>query len=161
MGTFIAFVAFTRTKVNPPQDGMHYRDTVPYRHYDPNRTYVDVYTGDTIDLWYDPSNRVTTNKRNKRRVDFYVDPITYDTFYGEGFVVNNLIVKMPNGKYRLDSTKVKIEGNKIKYKDGSDSADLYPPSGQTRRCRSCGWIRGRCFRARFFDTRCQILEGRC
>ena len=124
MGTFLALAAFTRTNVKPLQDGTHYRDTVPYRHYDPNRTYVDIYNGDSLDLWYDPSSRVTTNRRNKRRVDFYVDPTTNDTFYGEGFVVNNLIIKLPNGKYKLDSTKVKIEGNKIKYKDGSDKGKI-------------------------------------
>ena len=59
------------------------------------------------------------NKRNNSRVYLYVDPVTTDTFYGEGYLVNNMVMHMPNGKYEVDSTKVKIEGNKIKYKDGA------------------------------------------
>jgi hypothetical protein len=119
----VAFLAFTKTK----SARSHYarpvaawQDTVPYHKYDPSRVYVDPSTGDSVQIWMDQSTHKLRNKRdNNSLVTLYVDPVTADTLYGEGYVVNDLVVKMPDGKYKVDDSKVKIEGNKIKYKDGS------------------------------------------
>jgi len=70
------------------------------------------------------SHRLRNRRNNKDYVTVYVDPVTADTLYGEGYVVNNMVVRMPDGKYKVDSTKVKIEGNKIKYKDGSSKGKV-------------------------------------
>jgi len=91
----------------------------------PKRLYRDLYTGDTIDLWYDSTNFRSMNRRNNQVIDYYYDPMTHDTFYGAGgFLVNTFIVPLPNGKYVLDSTKVKIENNKIKIVDGKDKLKI-------------------------------------
>jgi hypothetical protein len=121
-----AFFAFTTpgntTKISSPQT--LWQDTIPYHRYDPGRIYVDPNSGDSIEIWMEPSSHRLVNKRNNTPVTIYVDPMTTDTLYGEGYVVNNMVTRMPNGKYMVDSTKVKIEGNKIKYKDGSSKGKV-------------------------------------
>ena len=123
VAALVGFLAFRNADVTPAQKDVK-ADTIPYRKYDTSRIYLDPYTGDSVEIWYDPANKYYTNKRTRNRIDFYIDPMTQDTFYGEGYVVNNLLMRMPDGKYRLDSTKVKIEGNKIKYKDGSEKGKV-------------------------------------
>jgi len=122
VGVLGALLAFTK-KDKPFERTGHakaiWQDTIPYRHYDPSRVYLDPSTGDSVVIWVDPGTNYLMNKRNNSRVYLYVDPVTTDTFYGEGYLVNNMVMHMPNGKYEVDSTKVKIEGNKIKYKDGA------------------------------------------
>jgi hypothetical protein len=119
----VAFFAFTKTKSPTERYAYpvaYWQDTIPYHHYDPNRVYLDPNTGDSIQIWMDPSSHKLRNRRNNNDyVTLYVDPVTADTFYGEGYVVNNMVVKVPDGKYKLDEGKVKIEGNKLKYKEGS------------------------------------------
>ena len=118
-----AFLAFTRTNPNIQGSGHQvaaWQDTIPYRHYSPGKIYLDPSSGDSIEIWMDPASHTLMNKRTNSIVTIYIDPISADTFYGEGYVVNNLLSKMPDGKYRVDSTKVKIENDKIKAKDGSE-----------------------------------------
>lgn len=93
------------------------RDTIPGR-----PIYVDINTGDSLDLWYDPVKFVTIIRKTNMPVDFYINTVTWDTVYGRGkFVVNNLIIKDEQGKYKLDESKVKIEGDELKIKDGLKS----------------------------------------
>lgn len=82
--------------------------------------YLDLNTGQVVDLYYDAKkNRVYSTVTNEP-VDFYVDMSTGDTIYGTGrYVVNNYIVKSPEGQYRLDMKKVKMEKNELKMKDGN------------------------------------------
>jgi hypothetical protein len=119
VGTLLAFTKKEKPVVKTGHSIAIWQDTIPYRHYDPSRVYVDPSTGDSIEIWIDPGTNYMMNKRNNNRITLYVDPISSDTFYGEGYVVNNMVMRMPNGKYTVDSTKIKIEGNKIKYKEGS------------------------------------------
>ena len=116
----VAFVAFSKPRAKGIKQisNLQWQDTIPYRHYDPSRVYIDPNSGDSVEIWVDPTTHHLINKRNKSIVTLYVDPLTSDTLYGEGYIVNNMVTVMPNGKYRLDSTKVKIERNKVKYKDG-------------------------------------------
>jgi hypothetical protein len=115
---FLAFATAGNTSKHPSRQSL-WQDTIPYRHYDPGRVYLDPSTGDSIEIWMEPSSHRLVNKRNNTPVTIYVDPMTTDTLYGEGYVINNMVTRMPNGKYMVDSTKIKIEGNKIKYKEGS------------------------------------------
>jgi len=124
----VAFLSFTKsnnTTLHIADPNSLWQDTIPYHHYDPNRVYLDPSTGDSVQIWMDPgSHRLRNRRNNKDYVTVYVDPVTADTLYGEGYVVNNMVVRMPDGKYKVDSTKVKIEGNKIKYKDGSSKGKV-------------------------------------
>src|SRR5689334_18308024 len=80
-----------------------------------NSKYVDLKTGQPVDLYYDEKKKKTYSASNDEPVDLYVNVATGDTIYGEGrFVVNNYIVKTEDGKYKLDNKKVKIDGDEIK-----------------------------------------------
>jgi hypothetical protein len=82
--------------------------------------YVDLRTGQPVDLYYDPKTRRTYSSMTNEPVEFYVDVATGDTIYGRGrYVVNNYIVKSNDGMYRLDAAKVKIDKDNIKIKDGT------------------------------------------
>jgi len=121
MGVMMAFLAFTRTNPVVHRSGhaiAAWQDTIPFRHYSTSKIYLDPSSGDSIEIWMDPASHTLMNKRTNSIVTVYIDPVSADTFYGEGYVVNNLVTRMPDGKYMVDSTKVKVEGNKIKYKDG-------------------------------------------
>jgi hypothetical protein len=85
-----------------------------------NSKYVDLKTGQPVDLYYDSKKKKTYSAGNDEPVDLYVNVATGDTIYGEGrFVVNNYIVKTEDGKYKLDNKKVKIDGDEIKIKEGN------------------------------------------
>lgn len=85
-----------------------------------NSKYVDLKTGQPVDLYYDSKKKKTYSAINDEPVDLYVNVATGDTIYGEGrFVVNNYIVKTEDGKYKLDNKKVKIDGDEIKIKEGN------------------------------------------
>ncbi len=84
-----------------------------------NTKYVDLKTGQPVDLYYDSKKKKTYSASNDEPVDLYVNVATGDTIYGEGrFVVNNYIVKTEDGKFKLDNKKVKIDGDEIKIKEG-------------------------------------------
>lgn len=92
--------------------------------------YRDLNTGQVVDLYYDAkTNRVYSDVTNEP-VDFYVDMSTGDTIYGTGrYVVNNYLIKSPEGQYRLDMKKVKLEKNELKMKEGNrkfkmDNSDM-------------------------------------
>ena len=85
-----------------------------------NSKYVDLKTGQPVDLYYDSKKKKTYSASNDEPVDLYVNVATGDTIYGEGrYVVNNYIVKTEDGKYKLDNKKVKIDGDEIKIKEGN------------------------------------------
>lgn len=85
-----------------------------------NSKYVDLKTGQPVDLYYDSKKKKTYSATNDEPVDLYVNVATGDTIYGEGrFVVNNYVLKTEDGKYKLDNKKVKIDGDEIKIKEGN------------------------------------------
>jgi hypothetical protein len=85
-----------------------------------NTKYVDLKTGQPVDLYYDSKKKKTYSTTNDEPVDLYVNVATGDTIYGEGrYVVNDYIVKTEDGKYKLDDKKIKIDGDEIKIKEGN------------------------------------------
>src|SRR5688572_28994476 len=65
--------------------------------------YLDLRTGQPVELYYDPKARRTYTSMNEP-VEFYVDMSTGDTIYGRGrYVVNNYIIRSDDGMYKLDA----------------------------------------------------------
>lgn len=92
--------------------------TTPSKSY----TYVDLYTGETIDVYYDTLKWVTVNRVTLLPVDYYVirytDRSDYDTVHGiTGLITNGLLVRQDDGKWTFDDTKVKWDGDELKMKD--------------------------------------------
>jgi hypothetical protein len=82
--------------------------------------YVDLSTGQPVDLYYDAKTRRTYSAMTNEPVEFYVDKNTNDTIYGRGrYIVNNYIVRSNDGMYRLDAAKIKMDKDDIKIKDGN------------------------------------------
>jgi hypothetical protein len=80
-------------------------------------TYVDLYTGQPIDIYYDPVRYVTINRATKLPIDYYVIN-SVDTVHGlSGLIVNGMLLKEKDGKYKLDNGKVKFDGDELKLKD--------------------------------------------
>jgi hypothetical protein len=86
-------------------------------------TYVDLNTGKKIYIVKDESTGYAIDSIEKVPVDFYINSSTNDTLYRTGMVVNNMLVE-EDGKWKLDDTKVKIDGDKIKIKDDSTKVKI-------------------------------------
>ncbi|WP_205508453.1 hypothetical protein [Longitalea arenae] len=85
-----------------------------------NTQYVDLKTGQPVDLYYNPKKKRTYSESTNEPVDLYVNVATGDTIYGQGrYVVNGYIVKTEDGTYKLDNKKIKIDGDEIKIKEGN------------------------------------------
>lgn len=82
-------------------------------------TYRDLTTGKTVYIIADPQTGWAVDSITKVPVEFYVND-SNDTLFQTGLVVNQAIMKA-DGKWMLDETKIKRDGNdiKIKYSDGS------------------------------------------
>lgn len=82
-------------------------------------TYTDLSSGKPVYIVSDPETGWAMDSISKVPVEFYIDR-TGDTLFRTGLVVNNAIMKS-NGKWILDETKIKRDGDeiKIKYADGS------------------------------------------
>jgi hypothetical protein len=82
--------------------------------------YVDLKTGQPVDLYYDPKAKRVYSAMTNEPVDFYVDMSTGDTIYGRGrYVVNNYIIRENEGMYRLNAGKIKMDKDEIKIKEGN------------------------------------------
>jgi len=86
-------------------------------------TYVDLNTGKEVYIIRDESTGYATDSITKVPVEFYVNTSTNDTLFRTGLVVNNLLVE-EEGKWKLDETKVKIDGDEIKIKDGDSKVKI-------------------------------------
>lgn len=85
-------------------------------------TYVNLASGEEVSIVRDSITGIAIDRKTQIPVEFYYDPVTMDTLYQNGMVVNHLLVKEGDGKYKLDDMKIKIDGDKIKIK--TDSSKL-------------------------------------
>lgn len=73
--------------------------------------YLDLNTGNTFHFIYDGLNDVY-NRDDLFAAEFYVNTRTADTFWmDDAIVVNNALLRDAQGKYRIDPSKVKRQGN--------------------------------------------------
>lgn len=82
-------------------------------------SYTNLSTGKSVYIVADPATGWAIDSITKAPVEFYIDN-TGDTLFQTGVVVNNAIMKS-DGKWILDETKIKRDGDdiKVKYEDGS------------------------------------------
>ena len=92
---------------------------------DHNRRYVDLETGDYINVVKDSTNGSMINAETRQPVVIYVDTQSKDTIYGKtGKVINGEITKTNDGKYKYVSNidepaKIKTgDDDSYKIKDG-------------------------------------------
>jgi hypothetical protein len=81
-------------------------------------TYVDLNTGDSIQVIADPETGYAINSETQKPVYLYVDN-DRDTIFTTGAVVNNKITRVDDDYYEVDDTKLTIEDEDvtIKYAD--------------------------------------------
>ena len=92
--------------------------------------YVNLMSGEEVDIIRDSTIGIAIDRETQMPVMFYYDPVSLDTMYQNGMVVNHLLIKEGEGKYKLDDTKVKIDGDEIKIR--SDSSKLKINSGKLK-----------------------------
>ncbi len=82
-------------------------------------SYTNLSTGKKVYIVADPTTGWAVDSITKVPVEFYIDN-SGDTLFQTGVVVNNAIMKS-DGKWVLDETKIKRDGDdiKIKNEDGS------------------------------------------
>ena len=78
--------------------------------------YVNLTSGEKVTIVKDPETGIAIDSKTQIPVQFYYDPVTLDTMYQSGMVVNNLLIKEGDGKYKLDDMKIKVDGDEIKIK---------------------------------------------
>lgn len=81
-------------------------------------TYVDLNSGDSVQVIVDPVTGYAINSETKKPVYLYVDN-NRDTIFTTGVVVNNKINRVDDDYYEIDDTKVIVEDEDvtIKYVD--------------------------------------------
>lgn len=84
---------------------------------DSKSRYVDLTTGEAIEVDKDDKTGYWINTSTKEPVYIYVDTKNNDTIFGRtGKVINGRLVKQ-DGKYVYDDGKIKMEGGDFKDKD--------------------------------------------
>ena len=78
--------------------------------------YINLITGEQVSIVKDTITGIAVDRETQLPVEFYYDPISLDTMYQSGMVVNNLLIREGEGKYQLDDAKIKIEGDEMKIK---------------------------------------------
>jgi hypothetical protein len=96
--------------------------------------YLDLSTGNYVDLRKDTTSGYMVNSKKGEPVDFYVDTKTHDTVWGQtGEIVNGKIHKTEDGKWIVktdgdeyktkseseNSAKAQLEGDEYKVKNGN------------------------------------------
>lgn len=84
--------------------------------------YVNLISGEKVNIVKDSTTGIAVDSKTQIPVEFYYDPVSLDTMYQNGMVVNHMLIKEGEGKYKLDDMKIKIDGDQIKIK--SDSGKL-------------------------------------
>jgi len=83
----------------------------------PQDRYLDLSTGDRVDLERDSSSGLMVRADTKKPVDIYVDTKTNDTIYGPtGKVINGHVIKLGEWKYKYDDGESKIKNDDADYK---------------------------------------------
>jgi len=84
-------------------------------------TYVDLYTGETITVYYDTLTWQTLNKVTMQPVEYYVirynDRDVFDTVHGITGLITNGLIMQTDGKWTFNDAKVKWDGKELKMKD--------------------------------------------
>lgn len=106
------------TYVNEDNDGMELVNKPTVKEGE----YINLITGEKVSIIADPTTGIAVNSKTQIPVEFYYDPVTLDTLYQNGMVVNRMLIKEGDGKYKLDDMKIKIDGDEIKIK--TDSSKL-------------------------------------
>jgi hypothetical protein len=90
----------------------------------PRKYYIiDLYSSDTVDIYYDTLTWRTMNRVTNQPVEYYIirysDPSqSPDTVHGvTGIIVNDLIVRTDDNKWAFNEKKVKWDGKEMKMKD--------------------------------------------
>ena len=86
--------------------------------------YINLSTGKDVYIISDSLSGVAIDSLSRSPIMFYYNPITLDTLYANGLVVNNMLINDGDGKYRLDDTKIKIDGDEIKIKNGDSKIKI-------------------------------------
>ena len=101
--------------------------------------YINLSTGQDVYIISDSISGIAIDSLSRSPIQFYYDPVTLDTLYANGLVVNNMLINDGDGKYRLDDTKIKIDGDEIKIKNGGskikidgDDMKIKDPNGKTK-----------------------------
>lgn len=84
-------------------------------------SYLDLYTGETITVYYDTLTWQTINKVTMKPVEYYIikypDRDIYDTVHGVTGLVTNGLILQKEGKWEFNDAKVKWDGTELKMKD--------------------------------------------
>jgi len=86
--------------------------------------YVNLNTGEKVNIIADPVTGIAIDQSTQQPIELYYNPSTNDTLYQSGMRVNNMLIKEREGKYRLDDTKIKIDGDEIKIKNDSSKIKI-------------------------------------
>lgn len=110
----------------------------------PQDRYLDLNTGDRVDLEKDSSSGLMVRTDTKKPVEIYVDTKTNDTIYAPtGKVINGHVVKLGEWKYKYDDEymiknddadykkKVEKDGD-IKIKDGDTKIKIDGETGERK-----------------------------
>ena len=88
---------------------------------DNKETFVDLETGKTISVEKDSTSGYMVDVETKKPVGIYVNTRTNDTIYGKtGKVINNFVVKHPDGKFTYSGDDVKVTDGDSKLKAEGD-----------------------------------------
>ncbi len=109
----LLFILVLNTKMNAQKD--------PALVLGSGYTYVDLYSGETITVYYDTLTWQTINKVTMKPVEYYIvkypDQNVYDTVHGVTGLVTNGLIMQKEGKWQFDDAKVKWDGTELKMKD--------------------------------------------
>lgn len=86
-------------------------------------SYLDLTSGKKVYIIPNNSSGYATDSIANVPIEFYINPETNDTLDRTGMVVNHMLVQ-EDGKWKLDETKVKIDGDKMKMKDGDSKTKI-------------------------------------
>lgn len=89
--------------------------------------YMDLSTNKRVKVQRDEASGRYLNSETHQPIDYYYDPETNDTFDVQGRVVNMALTRGAGGKYSVDESKIKVQGDddlKMKSADGNTKVKL-------------------------------------
>ena len=100
----------------------------------PQDRYLDLNTGDRVDLEKDSSSGLMVRTDTRKPVEIYVDTKTNDTIYGPtGKVINGHVVKLGEWKYKYEDGEYKIKNDEADYKKKIEKdGDIKIKNGDTK-----------------------------